>query len=522
MNQLDPSALSQIASFLTVDDIDAFKFINRKNVAVFGSGIKSQSLVNRDFSYLFDEHHENSDLEREWSIFEDRNIPSILIQLNFLEDDFPIPHVLRFFRHLVGEKNFKQWSSTEADIIINWGSEGRSSMDLIFKEIDALSSINLKGMEAENQEQTVREMISNWRENKRFFISENDVLNPFRVFKKIKIKIQGFQDKFSNLYEEHPRPIRCKNCIHVTSSHPKTFFNEYDVIMFNGSIKHDYKTCKTFDNLPRDKFEKFDEKCRLILYSIVRFKLIPLMEEFSIDLKTIVDKNTIHSITKFIEKKDLSDAEKQHKLFLFFTTQYNILEAYRNRYLKGDISPQIFVDKEMQDLEVVLECCYFDLIRLNFESMNDLQRQMFFETFTKSFLKSQLMISDELLEEYGKATNQKIENRFKLEKKKENVKLVFQTLEFQRVIGIVRNNILQFPNKKTSSCFKSIELSRPQNQKMIFDTKTGTLNKCISKFCCSHWLTSLCSLTTVLTSWCCTYPCCNDPKRFSKSINMIE
>ncbi|EFC37124.1 predicted protein [Naegleria gruberi] len=157
MNQLDPSALSQIASFLTVDDIDAFKFINRKNVAVLGSGIKSQSLVNRDFSYLFDDHHENSDLEREWSIFEDRNIPSILIQLNFLEDDFPISHVLRFFRHLVGEKNFKQWSSTEADIIINWGSEGRSSMDLIFKELDALSSINLKGMEAENQEQTAQD-----------------------------------------------------------------------------------------------------------------------------------------------------------------------------------------------------------------------------------------------------------------------------------------------------------------------------------------------------------------------------
>src|SRR3989338_10943847 len=180
MKQLDPDTLGVIASFLNDRDGDALKYTSRNVFYLLSGGVRSHTILDGDYSYLFEPNkkskkNEQSDgLARDWALLETSCFPTALVQINALAE-LPFDSLIAWLRSVAGYKNVHQLCETEVDVILEWSHDTNSTN--MYSLINDISSVNIIEND-ESQTTSIKDIFYNWRGKHQYlYDQENGTIN---------------------------------------------------------------------------------------------------------------------------------------------------------------------------------------------------------------------------------------------------------------------------------------------------------------------------------------------------------
>ncbi|EFC40256.1 predicted protein [Naegleria gruberi] len=337
---------------------------------------------------------------------------------------------------------------------------------------------------------TLHDLYTHWC-SKHFLVNKR--VNPFRLYGRMILHIH-----FATAYPIGFHSRLCRESSLFISN--KVFRPRYmrnikrDEIEFkHGSITHDYRKIFSMET----NFESGQSLyiCKILLYLLFRYKIIPRMESSMIDLKEIFEKENLRHI------KSLTPAEQRN----FMIVRENIIKNYRDRLISGRVkfppNTQLLTDTKVNG--TILPQF---LTLASVETMNDKQRLEFLKQFYKHIYYSKLNLSDSIRQALFNKHGIEIKNNIFASSQIDNsISINFESIYFKRESAKVSHHKIIFPTFPT---ILIENLKEEMDYKMQQITRCGFLDKNYTKHCCFSRACGCCNGCGILACWCATSCCC--------------
>ncbi|EFC39155.1 hypothetical protein NAEGRDRAFT_52651 [Naegleria gruberi] len=440
-------------------------------------------------------------------------------QEDILEDRKPsvVEFYCRAFNTIFGS-SFRKISDSEIEIDFEMGSELLEDMEkVIHREVAVpknenlysyLATVNARPSDeeayklfhvvknAEDQEKKLKKHISlinlyeNWKSQP--FMDKDMKVNPCRLTKKVILHLR-FED--SNGPDRSDR-ISTESTIFCTKRRRKGFFISEtvrdEINLYVGSICNEHRKLYKF----MSHIETYRNNSLIIAYYLLRHKIIPRMDEFSIDLTQLYSKSIVNDI-KLMDREDV---------YYYLTVRNNIIKKYRDGLLRGSVKfPHLNTHRYFKiNGGIIPEF----LIYASLETMNDKQRVQFIKQFFKHIYNSDLLLSDEKRQEFFEKF--KIDHRnelFSIANDSESIKVDFEKITFKRERAIFDHHLFSFPSFPSVLIGQVKEDTSP-NENMTELTAVGVMDSNYRRLCCLSRICALCNCCAITSCWCATCCCC--------------
>ncbi|EFC44628.1 Hypothetical protein NAEGRDRAFT_49040 [Naegleria gruberi] len=338
---------------------------------------------------------------------------------------------------------------------------------------------------------TLVDLFNDWKNQP--ILNKEMKVNPCRLYKKVILHLI-----FTNTYDTNTKDIHLsrESTIIASNRRAKGFIFPYrtrDEINFSwGSVSMDYEVIYKF----KSRNESVEDRTRIIVYHLLRNKLIPVMNETLIDLKKLFRKDLLNYVKTL---------ESEEDLYYFLTVRENILKRYRDGLLSGKIKfPDFTNDKFNFQVDSFIIPQFLNLVGL--ESMDNKQRGQFLKQLLKHIYKSQVLLSDEALEEYFEKMQIERREKFAITET-ERLNVSFERIFFERETSTIFHHLVSFPSFPSISLEK-IDEDIPKEQTLTKLTSTGQIDKCWTRACCMNRVCGICNCCAILSCWCATSCCC--------------
>ncbi|KAG2387081.1 hypothetical protein C9374_002116 [Naegleria lovaniensis] len=500
LKDINQDVLSVILKFCSeTTDIESLKYSCKNLYWLISGGF---DLLRDDFQDLESVIYDHDLIERLESLY----LPTLYVriaEIGITNSDINFKYgILGHWKSIFNE-SFKLISNNEAQIIISWDNFNslleniENSCFKLVSDNDSHSSLDTfltyNDPVLQSQHVPLSHYIQNWKNKYPLIVdTKHWTVNACRLFKKFILHVHvanGSALNSSVVTVNNKEEGHCIYSAFVLST------PEESIDLKKGIVHENFKALYRFQAIKYLSIEK-QFISNMILYVIMRHRLVNLMEKTNFSLRKTYSKNILRKLKHF--SKTCDNVKSRQVFYNFLCIQDNILRRYKYNVLNGKNSlPKI----EKFDKEVI----HF-LNMIAFDYMNTKEREQFFKIAIQHCYRSKLSISKEWREYcYQKFEKDVCYEEINCTRNVFGLQYEFLTLEFDRTISKTCLNKLTvplYPSKEVSAITFTIS-----NETKTLVPVVGTVDQCCTK-CCSNPSLRYINCTCFACFWCCTCCCC--------------